>query len=221
MSPSQTVSSRHFTSLFLWTVFGTVLGISASMVLKHTGDPADYFRFQVLPGQFLFILVKASGLSAMALLLFQVVLGLGRKALPTAMTIGQHKALGAATLLVIVFHLTAFVVAASMRNKIPTLDLLWPNFHGYYRTWLSVGLIGFWVLCLGIAAMLRGGAWRRLHWLMLVGFVLAYLHSLLVGSETRAGAMVYVYAAYAIAVLSTLAVRIRSAMASSSQRLTR
>jgi hypothetical protein len=79
---------------------------------------------------------------------------------------------------------------------------------------LSVGLVGFWLLILGLFAVLRGGVWRRLHWLMLAGFTLAFSHSLMVGSEARVGTMAYVYAAYAIAVFAALAARVRSAWAS-------
>ena len=165
----------------------------------------------VSAGQFLFILVKLSGLTAMALLVLQIVFGLTRRVLPFLFSIGQHQALGAATLLVIAFHITTFVVAASMRNKIPALDLLWPNFHGYYRTWLTAGLIGSWLLILGLIGALLGGRWRRLHWLMPVGFTLAFVHSLRVGSEARTGTMLYVYAGYALAALMGLALRIRLA----------
>jgi hypothetical protein len=41
MNYARIMFSNQATSLFIWAVFGAVLGTAVSVLWKHTGDPVD------------------------------------------------------------------------------------------------------------------------------------------------------------------------------------
>lgn len=163
---------------------------------QTTGDVSVYFDYEVLPGQFPYVMSKLAGLYAIVFLWLQSLLGLAGRPLARRMRVGSllpaHRALGIATLVLIATHVLLFITAISIRNKLPALDLLLPSLQGYYRTMLSVGLLGTWlIVATALAAGLRRRAksWRLAHRLAVPAFLLLFVHSYLVGSESRAGAM--------------------------------
>jgi sulfoxide reductase heme-binding subunit YedZ len=209
----QDLSSRRLMTIALSVTVVTMLFILPGLTLwQTTGDFSEYFEYEVLPGQFLYILAKLFGLYAIILLWLQIMLGLigppMTRAFDLRSTFPIHRTLGIATLLVIVAHVVLFVTAASIRNKIPALDLLWPSFHDYYRSILTLGLFGTWLIIAGaIAAFQRKRLqrlWRWGHRLSLPAFALIFVHSILVGSESRVGAMPYFYVAMLVSLLAAV-----------------
>jgi DMSO/TMAO reductase YedYZ heme-binding membrane subunit len=89
--------------------------------------------------------------------------------------------------------------------------LLWPTFHGFYRSVLSLGAIALICIVVAVASVL---AWRQakrarrwLHRLAMVAFALVLVHSYLVGSETRVGMMPLLYGVMICSVVAGVALR--------------
>jgi DMSO/TMAO reductase YedYZ heme-binding membrane subunit len=164
--------------------------------------PARYLAAGVPPGQLLYVLAKLAGLYAMALLWLQVLYGLLREtawAVPARRwTVAAHRNLGITVAMLAVLHAGLFITGVSMRAGHFAAGLLVPNFGGaYYASTVSLGVTAAWLLIAVIlAAALRrreGLQWVWVHRLGLPALALVFFHSLLVGSESRLGAMPYLY----------------------------
>lgn len=159
------------------------------------GDLREYFQYETLPGQVPYVLSKLCALYAVEFVWLQALLGLLRPRLvqpgrmPAALWRRAHTALGLAALLTMLAHVLLFVVATSLRNRNPALDLLLPWGHGVYRTWVAFGAASLWLLV--IAAAVQLGRWLSarlrlwVHRIALVAVVLVAVHSLAIGSESR------------------------------------
>lgn len=204
---------------WLPTALAVILaGIPLATWSLSVGNLGEYFAFQVPPGQLLYLASKLSALAGLVLISVQLAFGLSGLVTPrpanAAAAFPLHRALGITTLLVVLAHALLFVVAASLRNQNVMLGYLWPDFsHGYYRSMVSIGaiaLIG--VLVTVFAGVLR---WQRkrlgqwLHWVSVPTYVLIWIHSLTIGSESRMGLMPYVYGLLALLVATALFYRMR------------
>lgn len=182
---------------------GLVLICCAPLIvwMASVNDPMSYVRLGGLPpGQQLYLVAKLAGLFAFFLFWLQCLLALARHApvVPgfPASDFRLHRQLGIATALLILAHVVCFVVAASLRTGHAPWDLLLPNFtHGYYKFYLGLGAVAFWVVCLTVFAGWRASRgdsrWKRIHLMWPVVFGLAFLHAFAIGTESRFGAMRY------------------------------
>ncbi len=186
--------SRGATSNVIpWLMIGICLLVPFVAWWLSVGDPSVYWRYTLPPGQVLFAIAKLAGLAAMTLMTLQAAWALvsrsaWRRVLPQ--TTLNHQALGLATGLLALAHGVLFIVASSLRRKVPAWDLLLPNFdHGYYFACVSLGAIALHLMVVVTVAgwQLRRGhrRWKPVHWLWIAVFGLSVAHSLGVGGETR------------------------------------
>jgi predicted ferric reductase len=113
-------------------------------------------------------------------------------------TVAAHRNLGIAVAVLAMLHAGLFITGVSMRAGHFAAGLLVPNFGGaYYASMVSLGVTAAWLLmAVLLVAALRnrpGLQWQWPHRLALPVFGLVFFHSLLVGSESRVGAMPYLY----------------------------
>lgn len=185
----------------IWIGLAVICCAPLVVWMATVNDPMSYVRLNGLPpGQQLYLAAKLAGLFAFCLFWLQCLLALARHApvvpgLP-ASDFRLHRRLGIATALLILAHVVCFVVAASLRTGHASWDLLLPNFtHGYYKFYLGLGAIAFWIVCLTVFAgwrVSRGHArWKRIHLMWPAVFGLAFLHAFAIGTESRFGAMRY------------------------------
>jgi hypothetical protein len=133
------------------------------------GDVSEFLQYDTLRGQVHYLLSKLCALYAIELVWVQAMMGLMRQQLFRFGGVDArrwalaHRALGTSTLLVIALHIGLFVVAASMRNKAPALDLLLPWGHGAYRTWVAFGAAAMWLFRerLAVPCAVKPSSWRR------------------------------------------------------------
>lgn len=186
--------------------------LQTSMLLG--GDFTEYFRHESPAGQVPYLAAKLCALYAIELVWLQALLGLWRhRIVATGFVSGAawrntHRALGLATLTMIVAHVALFVTATSMRNRSPAFDLLLPWGHGVYRTWVAVGAAAFLLILLAAGAQLllrsHANLRLRLHRLVLLAMVLVAIHSLTIGSESRSGWVAWMYAVMALSLGAAL-----------------
>lgn len=187
--------------------------------LTLVGDPSFYLHYEMPPGQLAYVVSRFLGLLGFGLLWLQAVLALaGGASGPLAVLrigVPAHRRLGFLTLAAIAGHVVLFVVATSLRAEHLTLHWLLPRFdQGYYVLRVGLGSIAFWALIGVVAAGLRRRASPRFRWLHLLwlpAFLLTYVHSTSIGSETRLGVLDRMYSFYALTFVVALLVRLGSA----------
>jgi DMSO/TMAO reductase YedYZ heme-binding membrane subunit len=183
----------------IWAVLFLICCAPLFVWMASVNDPMSYVRLDGLPpGQQLYLIAKLAGLFALCLFWLQCMLALARHApvvpgFPVS-DLRLHRHLGVATALLILAHVVCFIVAASLRTGQASWDLLLPDFsHGYYRFYLGLGAIAFWIVCLTVFAgwrVARGQRnWKAVHRLWPAVFGLAFLHAFAIGTESRFGAM--------------------------------
>jgi len=185
------------------------------------GDLTEHLRYETLPGQATYVLSKLCALYAIELVWLQAMLGLLRHqviavGLAPSTWKRAHATLGLAALAFVVAHVTLFIAATSMRNRISALDLLLPWGSGVYRTWVAFGAAALWLIFVGAAvqaALQLSVAKRRwLHQLTLVGLGLAVIHSLAIGTESRSGTMAWAAGTMAVLLVAAALHRVFSAL---------
>lgn len=170
-------------------------------------DLSVYLSSQVPPGQVYYVLSKLFGLVAISLVWWQCMAALSRN---NPLSLGfeplkrrAHIALGVSLAAMCVLHAGFFITAVSIRAGHFAGGLLLPHFFsGYYKFYVTLGLIALWC----VFAVMWAGKMRKnnpkfygyMHKLALAVFALGFLHGISVGTETRFGAMTYVYALMAI-----------------------
>lgn len=138
------------------------------------------------------ILARASGLLAYALLTSSVLAGIVLKARPfgaalkAAAVADLHRFLAVLGLGFIALHASALVLDSTVRISIAALFV--PGFVPYRPLWSSFGVLAAELMLLVYASSAlrrRIGirAWRRLHWLTYAVFALATVHGLAAGTD--------------------------------------
>ena len=139
------------------------------------------------------ILARASGLVAFALLTASVLAGIvlkarpfGRSLRPAAVT-DLHRFLALLGLGALALHGAALVLDDAV--DISPAALLVPGLVPYRPLWTSAGVLaGVLTLLVYVSFSLRRRigtrAWRRLHWLSYAVFALAVVHGLMAGSDS-------------------------------------
>jgi len=144
------------------------------------------------PGQLLYVLSKMAGLLAIVLVWLQFMLSLSSRIFEQIAYAGNrmHRISGLALLFLLSLHAALFVAAASVRHGSLSLGVLVPDFaSGYYTSSISLGVLG--LLLFGLASaiyMLRQKRERLFRWghrCVIVACILVFVHSYLIGSETR------------------------------------
>jgi len=199
MNQQQTLKPEHRYYWLFYSLKLVLFAIPAVAYLHANGGLAAYFEYDVLDGQFLYMLSKFNGLYALMFLWLQIVYGLLDKQYRWMLTVSEsrsfHRNNGLWVVVLLLTHIGLFVAAVSARKEHFDFSLLLPNFNGYYHSMLTLGLIGFFVVLISIPGrLLRNiysdvGNW--LHRLSIISFILIYFHSYAIGSESRVGAMGY------------------------------
>ncbi len=156
------------------------------------------------------ILARASGLTAYALLTLSVLAGLVLKSRPftrlkPAYVTETHRTLALLALGALALHGLALVFDASIH--VSPLALVIPGLVGYRPAWTASGVVAGDLILLVIASFWvrrRIGIrnWRRLHWTTYAVFALATVHGLFAGTDSRSLAGLYVGAVFSV-VLAT------------------
>lgn len=166
----------------------------------------------------LWLLARASGLTAYAFLTITVVLGIAAGARtppawwPRFLTQGLHRAMSATALLLLVVHVVALVLDPFV--PLDWLDAVVPFAAGYQRFWSGLGTLAVdIVLIVLITSLLRvrlrlgPKGWRGVHVLAYVAWALALLHGLGIGTDTPSRAARAAYATSFGVVLASVLVR--------------
>lgn len=139
------------------------------------------------------LLARASGLTAYALLTASVLAGLVLKARPfgkavkpaTAMEI--HRTLSLLGLAALAVHGVTLVLDSAVEITLPAL--LVPGLAPYRPLWTGAGVVAGELMALVIASFwirrhIGAKVWRHLHWLTYPTFALATAHGLLAGTDS-------------------------------------
>jgi sulfoxide reductase heme-binding subunit YedZ len=139
------------------------------------------------------ILARASGLLAYALVTSSVLAGIVLKARPFGATLKAgavadlHRFLAALGLGFIALHAVALVLDSTVRISVAAL--LVPGLVPYRPVWSSLGVLAAELVLLVYASSalrrrIGARAWRRLHWLTYAVFALATVHGLAAGTDS-------------------------------------
>jgi hypothetical protein len=196
---------------------GIVLIAPVASWLRSVGNPADYFQATLPPGQALYVLSKLVGLMVFSLLWLQGLLALARRVpllrgLPSVSS-GAHRGLRLALVATAFLHFGLFFTAASVRAGSPAWSLWVPQLTGgSYNLHVSLGLVALWLLLVGALAGWRSRRgskrWKWAHQVWLVAFALVFLHGFGIGSESRLGAMRYVFLFIAVSLIAAVLARV-------------
>lgn len=174
--------------------------LPAVVWFESTGNLLTDFRPNSMPGQNLYLLSKLMGLYVMILLWLQVMYGLTRNdALFNFLvwTKQRHQYLGIATFVMIVLHVSFFILAVSIRTNAFAYSLLFPNFEDYYHSMLTLGWFALVMIIVAILARVfrerLSFNWVWLHRLSLPALLLGLTHGLMIGSDATMGVLFYLY----------------------------
>lgn len=137
------------------------------------------------------LLARASGLAAYALLTLSVLAGLVLKSRPTrklrpASVMDVHKTLALTGLGALVLHAVSLVLDTTV--KVSLTALVVPGLVTYRPAAVAAGVVGSWLFVVVTASFWlrkRIGArmWRRLHWFTYALFGLATIHGITAGTD--------------------------------------
>jgi DMSO/TMAO reductase YedYZ heme-binding membrane subunit len=148
------------------------------------------------------ILARASGFTAYALLTISVLAGLLLKARPlgnrlkAASVTELHRFLALLGLGALAFHGAALVLDSSV--EITPKALLVPGIIPYRPVWTGVGVVAaelmfFVYVSFSVRKLIGVKNWRRLHWVTYGIFVAATVHGLASGTDSGRGWVVVLY----------------------------
>ncbi|EEF22738.1 conserved hypothetical protein [Ricinus communis] len=190
-------------------LFITLLAVPALVWVVAVGDLWSYFSHNVPKGQILYLFSKLCGIYALYLMAAQVIVGIqGRQ----SSLFRYHYRLGVATASAVISHLTLYIVAASLRTGHATWDNFMPAFNqGFYKGAVSYGIVGAYlmavVVCSGLAFRRLGAPSRYVHRLAYVVIVLGWLHSFLIGTETRSAILLTYYGCLMAGIVATWCIK--------------
>jgi DMSO/TMAO reductase YedYZ heme-binding membrane subunit len=161
------------------------------------------------------ILARATGLLAYALLTSSILAGIVLKARPfahlkPALVTDVHRFVALVGLGAIAAHGTALVLDQTVH--ISPIALVVPGLVPYRPLWSAFGVLAFELMLLVYASFsfrrrIGVKAWRRLHWFTYAVFGMATVHGLATGTDTRQPWVLTFYAAAIGAVLAATAWR--------------
>ncbi len=138
------------------------------------------------------LLARASGLGAYALLTLAVLAGLVLKSRPfprlkAFRTTEIHKTLALSGLGLLALHGTSLVLDSTV--KVTPAGLFVPGLVHYRPTAVAAGVLGGWLFAVVTGSFwlrkrIGHRVWRRLHWLTFALFGLATFHGLTAGTDT-------------------------------------
>lgn len=191
--PNSTAQNLHsplpLEKALLYTLWAIAFTAPLLRWLWHTGNPLDYFTYNAPIGQIPYLLSKLMALFALSLLVMQFLLMLlRRKRILSGRSVKQHAFVGIGILVFATAHIVLFVAAKSLRAEYLAWETVLPNFgHGYYKSMLSVGSLGFLGLMLTIAAGLKSTKSKKtfnlMHKISYLSFGIIFVHLLSIGSE--------------------------------------
>jgi predicted ferric reductase len=197
-----------------------LLSIPGVTWISITGDLTAYWRYEVPAGQVIYLLSKLAGLYAFVTFWLQLMYGLlgaqGRARLGVERGNAFHRQLGAVVVVLMVAHIVLFVAGVSIRTNHFASQYLTPTFsEGYYRSVITLGILAASLVVIGVASALARRAlrsgWKFGHWLLLVAYGLVFVHSILIGSESRISPVSGMYVAMAALALGALIWRLAAA----------
>lgn len=203
-----------------WGLFAVLILIPGATIFLMSGIYGDMVAPANPPGQRFYLTSKFFGLFALYLLVSQIVLGLIQSKL-----LGHnyrekrknHIRLALMTLAAIVFHIAAFFIAVDQRSGHIPWGALVPKWGvQYYQQNLSYGAIALFsllaVIAFGFVRSAKQSAYAKmLHKVWLVVFVLAMLHSIGIGTETREPFVIALYFLSGVFVMLALLSRVYKA----------
>ena len=185
----------------LLVVVGTLSSISDSLMVAIAPTAP--------PGQLLYVLSKVAGLLAIVLVWLQLMLSLSGKFFDQLAYAGSrvHRISGLMLLLLLSLHAALFVAAVSVRHGSLSLGILIPDFtSGFYTSSVSLGILGLLLFGLTSAVYVfrktREHLFRWGHRCVVAACLLVFVHSYLIGSETRSALMGSFYLVAAIMLLA-------------------
>jgi predicted ferric reductase len=166
----------------------------------------------------LWILARASGFAAYALLTVGVLAGLLLATRPLARLLGPaiitevHRTLSLAALGMLVLHMTT--IALDTTTNFTVADLVVPGHASYRPLWTALGVVAAeLMLVIHVSFRLRTRigvrAWRLLHRFALAVFAMATAHGLMAGSDSGASWAQLAYLVAATSVSGAVVWRIR------------
>jgi sulfoxide reductase heme-binding subunit YedZ len=155
------------------------------------------------------LLARAAGITAYALLTLSVLAGLLVKSRPfaklRAATVTEiHKSLALMGLSALALHAAALVLDTTVKVTVPALVV--PGLVAYRPVPVALGVIAAWLFAAITASFwlrkrIGVRVWRRLHWLTFALFALATVHGITAGTDSTQpwGRLLYLGAVGAVA----------------------
>jgi DMSO/TMAO reductase YedYZ heme-binding membrane subunit len=207
-------------------VLGAALTLLAAplWIFLSAARPLAYFGgTEFPPGQAAYLMMRPAGHIAFVLVFVQIVLGALGPRLGGWMNWpglgGWHRVIGMVALGFVLLHPLLFAWGRTLRaGQLELLPTFFPNpGENYWELMLFVGALAMYALLFGAAAAIWGRrlaprSWRWIHAINYLGFLLAYWHSIRIGSETRISFLPVLYSVMAVMVAVLLAMRVLRAL---------
>lgn len=107
-----------------------------------------------------------------------------------------HRAIGSVLLFSVLAHIGSLL--ADHFINLSLIDMLVPFASKYQPVWMALGTIGFYILLFVLASSLytltsHARFWRTVHFFAFPMFILVFLHSFFIGTDTQRWWMVAIY----------------------------
>lgn len=170
------------------------------------------------PGTGAWMLARATGLLAYVGLGIDVIVGLlvstrrGERLVPRGQLVDVHGWLSPVALALVLAH--GGVLLADSYVRFDVIDVLVPFASSRWPLAIGIGVLGGYLalvvhLSFGLRKRIGTAAWRRIHYLSFVAFVLVTVHAISVGTDRGHPWFVLVYATILLVVSTLLGLRLR------------
>lgn len=206
------IVSTHKNTVFM--LFTLVFAFISALFFVSNGEIIYVFRTSAPDGQFLYLLSKSLGLTALCLFWWQLFSSL----VFSSETFGNtwisnfkmgkstHIAFGSLLALMIISHASIFISAASLRQDSLAMHLLIPDFSGFYQMALSLGVIALFTIIISVVLAATRKYFKKLwlygHRCVLLAFGLASVHAILIGSEAGGGVFMYLIVFFMLSIVT-------------------
>jgi len=180
-----------------------VFAFIAAFFFVSNGEIIHILRGSAPDGQFLYLVSKSLGLTALCLFWWQLFSSLVFSSETFSnswlsdfkMGKSTHIVFGILLALMIISHAGFFISAASLRQNSLAAHLLIPDFSGFYQMALSLGVVALFAIIIAVFLAATRKYLKKLwlygHRLVLLAFGLASVHAVLIGSEAGDGVFMY------------------------------